>query len=225
METLIFLMSLYGLSLQDIGFICGVSKQSVHKWTKNGRIPDDAKVKKLADYFGIDAKYFNKSLSVIEQEALRQQKKRKDMLKSITFEKYEYEVKDGDESVKVTNKMPSVDDRVAMDRSNYQERTYTTLNTVIKSVQANERTNDWGYDDVSRATEVLGWLDDLADVAKVDWKNEKIVHLVLTAVKQQITGEYNPVYEDKELQLIDKVMDAIEEYTNDKKGNNKNENH
>lgn len=223
MNALIFLMTLYGLSLQDIGIICGVSKQSVHKWTKNGRIPDDANVKKLAHYFGIDAKYFNKELTVLEQETLRQQKKRKDMLTNITFEQYEYTIKDGNETAPATNEMPSFDAQVAIDRSNYEERTYTTLNTVIKSVQANECTNDWGYDDVSRASEVLHWLDDLADIAKADWKDEKIVHLILTAVRQQITGEYSPLYEDRELQLIDKVMDAIEEYINDKKGNKKNE--
>lgn len=212
METLIFLMSLYGLSLKDIGNILGISKQSVHKWVKNGRIPDDEKVKKLADYFGIDTKYFNKPLSVIEQEALRQQKKRKDMLKNITFEKYEYEVKDGNESVQVTNEMPSVDDQVAIDKSNYEERTYTTLNTVIKSIQVNECKNDWGYDDVSRATEVLHWLDGLADVAKADWKDGSVVELMLCAVYQQVTGEPRGLFDDRQERFINKIITAINDY-------------
>lgn len=212
MNTLILLMDLYGLSLQDIGFICGVSKQSVHKWTKNDRIPDDVKIKKLADYFGIDARYFNKSLGVIEQEVLRQQKKRKDMLKSISFEKYEYEVKDGDESVKVINKMPSVDDQIAIDRSNYEEMAYTTLNTVIKSVQDNEYTNEWGCDDVSRAKQVLFWLDALADVAKTDWKDGSVVELILCAVYQQITGKPRGLFDDRQEKFINKVVKTINEY-------------
>lgn len=62
MKGLAYIRNLYGKSLNDIATALGVSNQVVSAWEKKQRIPDK-RVIELAEYFGLDAEYFNSEVT------------------------------------------------------------------------------------------------------------------------------------------------------------------
>jgi len=74
---LTYIRNLYNESLDDIGKILGVSKQSVHQWEMGLRPIPDERLKQLGEIFNLKEQYFNKELTnndkiyILEQEIIR----------------------------------------------------------------------------------------------------------------------------------------------------------
>lgn len=209
-----FLSELYNISYSNIADACELSKAGVQRWMEKERVPKVKHVQILSNLFGVNDEYINKQLTVIEQEGLRKDKLLKETVNVSNLFTYEYTTKIDGEEVILQDTVLDEDDRKAIELSSYEASLIKTIEYLMTNVRKNEVTNGGKEKEVARAKATLQWIIELADVIKSNWKDEAVVNLVLTAVHQQITGERSPLYEDKELQLITKVMDAIEEYTN-----------
>lgn len=207
-----FLSELYNISYSAIAEACEISKAGVQRWMEKEKIPKEKHVKILSGVFGVDEKYINKQLTVLEQEGLRRDKVLKETVNASEFFKYQYTTEIDGQEVQLEEIVIDEDDRLAIELNTYETSLIKTVEYVMASVRVNEVSISKEEKDITKAKQVLEWLIELADVAKTDWKDGSVVELMLCAVYQQITGEPRGLFDDKQERFINKVITAINDY-------------